>query len=1001
MFESLKKFFTRLIERLFGTKFERDMKRIQPLVDAINANAEGYQDLTDEELKAKTPEFRERIEAGETVDDLLPEAFAVVKEACRRHVGKTWNVVGQPISWQMVPYDVQLVGSIVLHEGKIAEMATGEGKTLVALMPLYLNALPGKGAHLITVNEYLAQRDREWVGAILEWLGLRLDVIKHEMTPPQRREAYGADVTYGTNNEFGFDYLRDNMAVRKEDQVQRQHHYVIVDEVDNVLIDEARTPLIISGPVTKSNDNYSDMRPMVDRVVRLQQGLVNNLIRDVEKELSDGEDEDVSYETAVKLLQIQRAAPKNKRFIKLTSDRPGLAKNIRKTEFEANRDKRMGELDEDLYYTIDEKTRDTDLTDKGRHALAPNNPDMFILPDLSEEIEAIEANEEIDPTDRVAEKEKAFLRYAQRADTVHALMQLLKAYSLYEKDVEYVVQDGKVVIVDEFTGRLMHGRRWSDGLHQAVEAKEGVRIEGETQTFATITIQNYFRLYEKLAGMTGTAETEATEFWEIYELDVVKIPTHRPMARRDHNDYIFRTRREKYNAIIEEIARLQQVGRPILVGTTTVEVSETLSRLLKRRGVKHNVLNAKHHQREAEIVSRAGESGAVTIATNMAGRGTDIKLGAGVLPSDGSPGATDESGDMGLAIIGSERHESRRIDRQLRGRSGRQGDPGSTRFFLSLEDDLMRLFRSERVATVMEKLGAEEGEVIEHSWLTRAVENAQKKVEQQNFSIRKRLLEYDDVMNRQREVVYGLRARVIDGESMREEILGYLDGAVETEIEGHVTDPEDPVSEDVIRLIAADIEMLIVAPMSIDALLGERVMLQDVVAHFQEQARDAYTRRENDWGDDITREVERRVMLSIIDEKWRDHLYEMDMLKEGIGFRAYAQKDPLVEYKREGFGAFEIMMGTMGTEVLRRLFRVSVVREGPPGAPQAPQGAAAPRAVERHAAYSAFDQKPVATATSAPPVAREPIRGGKKVGRNDACPCGSGKKYKKCHGTAG
>jgi preprotein translocase subunit SecA len=561
----------------------------------------------------------------------------------------------------------------------------------------------------------------------------------------------------------------------------------------------------------------------------------------------------------------------------------------------------------------------------------------------------------------------------------------------------------------------MVGRRWSDGLHQAVEAKEGVTVEGETQTFATITLQNYFRLYDKRAGMTGTAETEASEFWEIYKLDVVKIPTHRPIDRRDYDDFIFRTRREKYNAIVEEVAALQKAGRPVLVGTTSVDVSETLSRLLKRRGIRHNVLNAKHHQHEAEIVSRAGEWGAVTIATNMAGRGTDIKLGAKVLPPDKQGGAIDENSDRGLAIIGSERHESRRIDRQLRGRAGRQGDPGTSRFFLSLEDDLMRLFRSDRVATIMERLGAQEGEVIEHRWVTRAVENAQKKVEQQNFSIRKRLLEYDDVMNRQREVIYGLRDRVLAGESMRDELLGYLDGLVENEVGGHATDPADPISPDALKLIAAELELIIVSPLAWDDLADREVFVGEVTEHFKQAVREAYGRRENDWGERLTRWVERQVMLGVIDEKWRDHLYEMDMLKEGIGFRAYAQKDPLIEYKREAFGTFETMMESFGGEVVRKFFRAVVVQEPGPGQEGALPAATrtpTPTAMqESHAAYSAFDAKgaaapapgagPGAPMPAAPAAPREPVRGGKKVGRNDPCPCGSGKKYKKCHGAGG
>jgi len=1003
MFEALKQRLTRLLERIFGTKYERDMKRIGPIVAEINRNYEELSSVSDEDLRGMTDTFREELRGGAVLDEILPRAFAVVKEACRRHVGQTWEVTGLPISWDMIPYDVQLVGGIVLHEGRIAEMATGEGKTLVALMPLYLNALEGKGAHLVTVNDYLARRDREWVGKILEYLGLTVGVIQHDLTPPERRVAYGCDVTYGTNNEFGFDYLRDNMAVRAEDQVQRGHHFVIIDEVDNILIDEARTPLIISGPVTQTHQHYDSLRPSVERLVRAQVGLVTKILQEVERELPEDGD-DISREAAVGLLRVLRGAPKHRRYVKLMSDRPGLQKAIRREEFEANRDKVMGEIDEELYFTVDEKTREIDFTEKGRSFLTPNEPEMFVLPDLALEVEEVEKQQDLDAHDRVQKREEAFRRYAERADRIHSVTQLLRAYSLYEKDVDYVVQDGKVLIVDTFTGRLMPGRRWSDGLHQAVEAKEGVTVEGETQTFATITLQNYFRLYDKRAGMTGTAETEAPEFWEIYKLDVVKIPTHRPIARVDHDDLIYRTRREKYNAIAQEVKDLVDAGRPVLVGTTSVEVSETLSRMFKRAGLKHNVLNAKHHQREAEIVTRAGERGAVTIATNMAGRGTDIKLGPGVLASNGSEGAADEDGHMGLAIIGSERHESRRIDRQLRGRSGRQGDPGCSRFFLSLEDDLMRLFRSERISSIMQRLGVEEGEVITHPLVTRAVENAQKRVEEQNFSIRKRLLEYDDVMNKQREVVYGLRGRVLRGESMRDEILGYLDDVVANQVEGH-TEPNEPVPADTRRLIAAELELLCVTPLSLDGVDPEAEP-ETLIEHFQDQCRGAYERKENDWGEEITREVERRVMLSIIDEKWRDHLYEMDMLKEGIGLRAWGQKDPLIEYKREAYDTFEAMMNGLSEDVVRRFFRVSILREQPgegrapasslpEGAP-APAGAPAGRA--HHADYSAFGQTKTATATSAPPTPSEPVRAEKKVGRNDPCPCGSGKKYKKCHG---
>jgi len=1004
MFDSLKQSVIHFFEKLFGTKYERDMRRIGPIVSEINQHYEEYHALSDEELVAMTAAFRQELEQGATLDDLLPRAYAVVKEACRRHMGKRWDVSGIETLWEMIPYDVQLVGGIALHEGRIAEMATGEGKTLVALLPLYLNALAGKGAHLVTVNDYLARRDREWVGRILEFLGLSIGVIQHDMTPSERRAAYACDVTYGTNNEFGFDYLRDNMAVRAEDQVQRGHPFAIIDEVDNILIDEARTPLIISGPVAHSDQNFDAMKPGVDRLVRAQISLATQIVQEVEKGLPSDGDDDVSDDVAASLLRVQRAAPKHPRFMKLMSERPGLAKPIRGVEFAANRDKTMSEIDDQLYYTVDEKTREVDLTDKGRHMMAPNDPDMFVLPDLALEVERIETDESIPAKDRVSRKEDAFRYHAERADRIHSVMQLLRAYALYEKDVDYVVQEGKVLIVDTFTGRLMPGRRWSDGLHQAVEAKEGVTVEGETQTFATITLQNYFRLYEKRAGMTGTAETEAPEFWEIYKLDVMKIPTHRQIHRYDHNDLIYRTRREKYNAILEEVKHLNEIGRPVLVGTTSVEVSETLARMFKRQGLKHNVLNAKHHQREAEIVARAGEQGGITIATNMAGRGTDIKLGPGVLAHNGDAGAVDEDGHAGLAIIGSERHESRRIDRQLRGRSGRQGDPGCSRFFLSLEDDLMRLFRSERIAAIMQRLGAKEGEVIEHRLVTRAVESAQKRVEQQNFSIRKRLLEYDDVMNRQREVVYGIRDRVLRGENMTEEIGNYLDEVISSQIEAH-GETEELLTPDSMRLIAAGLELLFMAPFTRKDLLEGSIAPPEATEELTKWAHEVYERRENDWGSDLTREIERRVMLSVIDEKWRDHLYEMDMLKEGIGLRAWGQKDPLIEYKREAFSAFEAMMGGLGEDVMRRLFRVSIIPAPTDGSRGAPVPLRASRPAEPVGVRASHTPLPMfSAARPATPVPRQsttPIRSEERVGRNDPCPCGSGKKYKKCHGAAG
>ena len=706
---------TTFLKKVFGSKNERELKKLYPIVDQINEYFEKFNALTDEEIQAKTTEFKERLAQGETLDDLLPEAFAVVKQACKRLVGRKWMAAGSEIEWNMVPFDVQLIGGIVMHQGKIAEMATGEGKTLVATLPLYLNALEGKGAHLVTVNDYLAQRDAEWMGKVFEFLGLTVGVILNNMTPAQRREAYNCDITYGTNNEFGFDYLRDNMAATPEDIVQvRGHHYAIVDEVDSVLIDEARTPLIISGPVEHATHNYDEVKPLVDSLVRKQTRYVNSLIAEAEELLKS---EETIREAGLKLLIAQRGAPKNKRLQKLFQQ-PGIKKLVFDIENEFIRDKRMHEVDEELYYSIEEKHHTINLTEKGRHELAPNNPDEFVLPDLAELFSKIEGDESLTQAEKVERKNEIQVEYARKNEKLHNISQLLKAYSLFEKDVDYVVQEGKVLIVDEFTGRIMYGRRYSDGLHQALEAKENVKIEGETQTLATITLQNYFRLYDKLAGMTGTAETEANEFWDIYKLDVVVIPTNKPIRRIDYEDVIYRTKREKFNAVIDEIERLHKKGRPVLVGTVSVEVSETLSRMLKRRKIPHNVLNAKYHKQEAEIIAKAGQPGAVTIATNMAGRGTDIKLAPSVR---GNGKYVDEDGTpYGLHIIGTERHESRRIDRQLRGRAGRQGDPGASKFFLSLEDELMRLFGSDRLIKIMDRLGAEEGEAITHPMVTKA-----------------------------------------------------------------------------------------------------------------------------------------------------------------------------------------------------------------------------------------------------------------------------------------
>jgi preprotein translocase subunit SecA len=997
----------KLYTSIFGTKHDRDVKKIWPIVGQINAYFEEYHALSDEQLQNKTVEFKERLSAGETVDDILPEAFAVVKQACKRLLGKTWKVVGRDITWDMVPYDVQLVGGIVLHEGKIAEMATGEGKTLVATLPLYLNALNGKGAHLVTVNDYLAQRDSEWMGEIYKFLGLTVGVILNEMTPEQRRQAYSCDITYGTNNEFGFDYLRDNMSGTTEDIVQtRGHHYAIVDEVDSVLVDEARTPLIISGAVSVSTHKFKEMKPLVERLVNNQNRFVSGLIKEAEDLITQGNEQ----EAGVKLLIANKGAPKNKRLLKLYQE-TGMKRLVQEAETDYLRDKGQNKTSDehyfgDLYYMIDEKNHIIDLTEKGRQSLNPNDPEMFLLPDLGDEIAKIENDDSLSYEDKLIKKESIHQLFNERSEKVQNISQLLRAYALYEKDDEYVVQDGRVLIVDEFTGRIMHGRRYSDGLHQAIEAKENVKIERETQTLATVTLQNYFRMYDKLAGMTGTAETEAAELWEIYKLEVIVIPTNKPVTRADMEDVIYRTKREKYNAVIDEIELMRSLGRPILVGTTTVDVSETLSRMLKRKGIPHNVLNAKQHQREAEIVAHAGEPGAVTIATNMAGRGTDIKLGAGVIeagdPKRGIPG--------GLHIIGTERHEARRIDRQLRGRSGRQGDPGSSIFYLCLEDDLMRLFGSERIAGVMDRLGAKEGEVITHPMITRSIEKAQKRVEMQNFAIRKRLLEYDDVMNQQREIIYDRRRVALLQEDTREEVETILDEFVDEKIarfidtRGHVEDWD---------LDGLEAEVGLVVNVTLNPVRDNigSFTVDDLKQFIRDEALKIYDVKEKRIGRERMRVLERYFILRVIDEKWKDHLYEMDMLKEGIHLRAYGQKNPLIEYKREAFQMFETLIYSINEETLNWLWKFQL-QEEPMNRSELRQRRPQERMQFVHAesegmAYQSAqtqeqynEESDIQRASRERSNKKQPIRVGQKIGPNDPCPCGSGKKYKKCHGAA-
>ncbi|MGH7508300.1 MAG: preprotein translocase subunit SecA [Gemmatimonadales bacterium] len=1049
-----------LMTAVFGTRFDRERKRIQPIVDQIHGQEERLKQLSESDLKAQTARFRERLsertgalkaeleevreakhscaDPGErdqlegrfqdlerrykkelvaALDDLLPEAFATVREACRRLLGTSVQVTGHELVWDMVPYDVQLIGGVVLHQGKIAEMATGEGKTLVATLPLYLNALTGRGAHLVTVNNYLARRDSQWMGHVFKYLGLTVACLDDtEPSSPERRAAYLSDITYGTNNEFGFDYLRDNMVFSLDQRVQREHAYAIIDEVDSILIDEARTPLIISGPVgNETDEKYAQFSRQVAELVRKQTGVVNTLLAESEKLL---EDPKTRNDAGLKLYQARLGMPKNKRLLKLLNE-PGIKQMVQRMELDAIADRklpmrqqRMRDLEETLYFVLDEKGHSVHLTDRGAETMSPNEPGLFLVPDISEEIHAIDRDPELSAHDRIERRRQIESDYAIKSEKLHIIHKLLQAYALYEKEVDYLVQDGQVVIVDEFTGRVMSGRRWADGLHQAVEAKEGVQVKGETQTFATITIQNYFRMYDKLAGMTGTAETEETEFYSIYGLEVSVIPTHRPVKRLDQADRIYKTRKEKHDAIMDEVERLHGLGWPILIGTVNVDVSETLSRQLKRRGLKHEVLNAKYHQREAEIVAGAGQKAAITIATNMAGRGTDIKLGKDL--DLAQP-------EAGLQIIGTERHESRRIDRQLRGRSGRQGDPGQSIFFLSLEDDLMRLFGSDRIARWMDKSGAEEGEVITGGLVTRAIEQAQKRVELQNFQQRKRLLEYDDVMNQQREVIYSLRLFALErGEELKAEARRMIEAALERAVNQFLVGAERPEEYDRGGLREAlTLQYLVTVDRLVDA--GATPGIGEMIDAVRAEGEESFRRKIQylaDFGKtigipEVDTQVLSQVMLSVLDERWKDHLYDLDQLRNAIQYRAWGQKDPLVEYKREAFEMFEDLMHDIQSTFTERFLKIQVSAEPPRPEPQARRPARQPSIPARSAADELFSGPssgvaapptspgsramgpavnsslgPVGRATAAVP----------EVGRNDPCPCGSGKKYKKCHG---
>src|ERR1051326_4080282 len=993
-----------ILKKILGSKNQRELRRLMPIVRRANELDEEFKSLSDDELRAKTAAWKQEIselpdiqEQWKKLDEILPQAFALVKNAARRlkDRGQTFTVCDQPMVWDMVHFDVQLLGGIVLHKGRIAEMATGEGKTLVATLPLYLNALTGRGAHLVTVNDYLARRDAEWMGQLYNFLGLTVGCIQHDQEPDVRREQYAMDITYGTNSEFGFDYLRDNgMATTREQQVQRGYCYAIVDEVDSILIDEARTPLIISGPATISTHQYDKWKPLIEQLVRKQNMLCNRVASEAIEKFEKGE-----VETGGRLMfKVKLGQPRNKQLLRMMED-PDKRRAVDKAElsfFQDTRKEELFALKEELFFTIDEKSNESDLSEQGRAFLNPDDPNSFVLPDLINEFTEIDLDETLSPEEKDKKKAERQQHCDTQAERIHNISQLLRAYCLFEKDVQYVVEENKVVIVDEFTGRKMPGRRWSDGLHQAVEAKEGVQIDRETQTLATITIQNYFRLYQKLAGMTGTAETEAAEFHDIYKLDVNVIPTNRPVRRTDHNDRIYKTRREKYNAVIREIREAHVKTQPVLVGTVSVEASELLSRMLKREKIPHNVLNAKFHMQEAEIVARAGQPGTVTISTNMAGRGTDIKLG---------PGVTEIGG---LMVIGTERHEARRIDRQLRGRCARQGDPGASRFYVSFEDDLMRNFgAADRMTKIMERFGLEEGQELEHRWLNKSVETAQKRVEQRNYLMRKRTLDFDDVMNMQREVERALANQIIDTEDPRAEIFEVIDEAVPAKVKEYL-DGEEPNFAGLINWVNVPFPL---------GLNKERAQFEtrsvDENAQFLiEMIKDAYQRKSSHEEPTAVKSLERYIILNAIDRLWQEHLYAMDALREGVYLRGYAQKDPLIEYKTEAYDMFVDLMANIKNEVLNNLFRSTsnlqafenflatlpqfLLREHAPTAPTAgaPSRARQPQPVGAMAGVATGDGDGAGEVSIDLPVRRSIP----KVGRNEPCPCGSGKKYKNCCG---
>ncbi len=978
--------------------------RIRPAIVArTRAWQKKFKDLTlsiQEEAKkvdeTERKEFWKR-RALETLEPIIVEAFTMVREACYLLLGNVWNVRGFDTEWDMFPFNVQVIGGLALHEGKIAEMRTGEGKTLVATMPLYLNALMGRGAHLITVNDYLAARDREWMGSIYEYLGLTVGVIQTGMNPAERKPMYEADITYGTNNECGFDYLRDNMVISLSHKVQRAHAYAIVDEVDSVLIDEARTPLIISGPTEYVDRGYARFKPGVEKLFRLQQGLSNERVSQAEKLMEEEKD----MEAGRVLLMVRRATPKHKRLLRIEKEGP-MKRLIDDMELALMRDKKMHEIDEENYFTYDEHNRAVELNEKGREILNPQDPEAFTLPDLSTGLAEIDKREDVPVQQKLKLKEALYEEHARKSEMLNNYHALLKAYVLFNRDEDYIVDGGKVVIVDPFTGRPQPGRRYSDGLHEALEAKESVQVQEETQTVASITHQNYFRMYEKLAGMTGTALTEASEFWNIYKLEVLEIPTNKPVRRLDYPDIVYKTRAEKYSAVIEEIETLHKSGRPVLVGTTSVDVSETLSRMLKRKGINHNVLNAKQHQREAEIVKDAGRLNSVTIATNMAGRGTDIKLTPEVMDVETRckiqdaefetdidrmrrSKDCDEEYPTGLIIIGTERHESRRIDNQLRGRSGRQGDPGASQFFLSLEDDLLRIFGADRMNQVIERFGGKEMEPVSSPFVTTAIESAQKRVEQNNFEIRKRLLEYDDVMNKQREEIYATRDEILAGEDL-DGLCRFIFGEVIEQLvaercqsrNGEEWEWEGLVSDFVSYFM---LDFPVPSPDE-----QARVKRDELIQVLIQKSEEALSLRRETLGEQLFAELRNLVLLTVIDRHWRDHLSEMEDLRKGISLRGYGQKDPIIEYKREAYGKYQEMVRSFQKEVTKLIFRAQL-RQAP---------------VRRQAPVHAYKEEAAASQgggegqpSQSPPKAA-PAQAQAKVGRNDPCPCGSGKKYKKC-----